>query len=47
MNSKVNLQTEVKNFINEIEKFAIKPIYELTPTEAREFLLNLQYIVNL
>ena len=42
MNSKVNLQTEVKNFINEIEKFAIKPIYELTPTEAREFLLNLQ-----
>lgn len=39
---KANLIQPVAEFINNLEKIGGKPLYELTPQEAREFLHNLQ-----
>ena len=42
-NSKLpNLNTQTEEFISELEAQNNKPLYKLTPTQAREFLQNLQ-----
>lgn len=42
-NSKLpNLNTQTEEFISELEAQDNKPLYKLTPTQAREFLQNLQ-----
>lgn len=42
-NSKLpNLTTKTEEFITELEEQDNKPLYELTPVEARDFLINLQ-----
>lgn len=42
-NSKLpNLTTKTEEFVTELEQQDNKPLYELTPQEAREFLINLQ-----
>ena len=42
MTEKINLSSEVKEFIERIEAAGAKPLYEMTAEEAREFLSELQ-----
>lgn len=42
MNRRLNLVSDVEKFLMELETFDAKPISEMTPDEAREFLLLIQ-----
>ena len=42
MEKKIHLDKTTKDFIKSLNSKDIKPLYELTPDEARKFLLNLQ-----
>lgn len=42
MTKKINLANDVETFLEEIEEREGKPLYEMTPEEAREFLLSVQ-----
>ena len=42
MTKKLNLANDVKTFLEEIEEREDKPLYEMTPEEARDFLLSVQ-----
>lgn len=42
MTKSPNLYKDVKKFIEELEKAGGKPLYEMEPKEARDFLVNLQ-----
>lgn len=40
--SEINLDPIVQNFVNKLEKAGGKPLYELTPSQARQVLLDVQ-----